>query len=105
MTNYNRKRYYTSNGNAESNSRLVHEVLELRQTVKDLEFERERLRGSLLLFEAELAQLQEWHDIAVFLAIDHCNTYGGTPDEHISTAKNYVAQKPIEHFLEWLPNE
>lgn len=41
--NYNRKRYYQSS-NVEGNSRLVHEVLELREQVKALTASRNRWR-------------------------------------------------------------
>lgn len=63
MSNYNRKRYYTSNTNkGELTSDLYREIFELRQTVKDLVDERERLRGSLALFEAENARLEKLYN-------------------------------------------
>ena len=43
MSDYNRKRYYQSS-KVESNSALTHEVLELRQQVKQLIADRDRWR-------------------------------------------------------------
>lgn len=63
MTNYNARRRYTPNTNkAERTSDLYREIFELREAVKTLEAERDRLRGSLALFEAELARLEKWYE-------------------------------------------
>ena len=63
MTNYNRSRYYTKTvNNGERTADLYNEIFLLRDTVKELTEERERLRGSLALYEAELARLQKWYD-------------------------------------------
>jgi catechol 2,3-dioxygenase-like lactoylglutathione lyase family enzyme len=63
VTSYNAKRRYTPNvDKAERTSDLYREIFELRQVVKNFEAERDRLRGSLALFEAELAKLQKYYD-------------------------------------------
>jgi predicted nucleic acid-binding Zn-ribbon protein len=63
VTSYNAKRRYTPNvDKAERTADLYREIFELRETVKKLEAERDRLRGSMALFEAELARVQKWYD-------------------------------------------
>lgn len=65
MTNYNRNRYYTKNkSNGELTSDLYNEIFELRKKVEELTEERERLRGSLALYEAELAVMTKRYNDA-----------------------------------------
>lgn len=65
MTNYNAKRRYTPNVNREQRtSDLYNEIFELRKQVKELTEERDRLRGSLALFEAELARMTKRYEDA-----------------------------------------
>lgn len=65
MTNYNRKRYYAPNTNkAERTGDLYNEIFALRKTVEELTAERDRLRGSLALYEAELARLTKLYNNA-----------------------------------------
>jgi hypothetical protein len=54
--NYNRKRYYTSNGN-DSAMRMTHELLELREEVAKLKLENESLRSQVVAAEAELRRI------------------------------------------------
>ena len=57
--NYNRNRYYTKNkSSGELTSDLYNEIFELRKQLKELTEERDRLRGSVALYEAETARLQ-----------------------------------------------
>jgi predicted nucleic acid-binding Zn-ribbon protein len=61
--NYSRKRYYTKSYNAaESNAQITQELLKLRKQVEELTKERDRLRGSYALLEAELARLHKWYE-------------------------------------------
>ncbi len=63
MTNYNARRRYTPNVNkAERTSDLYNEIFELRKQVKELTAERDRLRGSLAVFEAEIARLEKLYN-------------------------------------------
>ena len=55
-TNYNPKRYYTSNGN-DSAMRMTQELFELRETVAKLKLENEQLRSQLVAAEAELRRI------------------------------------------------
>jgi hypothetical protein len=55
-TNYNRKRYYTSNGN-DSNMRMTQELFALREEVAQLKTENETLRSQVAAAEAELRRL------------------------------------------------
>ena len=63
VTNYNARRRYTPNKNkGELTSDLYREIFELRETVKNFEAERDRLRGSLAIFEAEIARLEKLYN-------------------------------------------
>lgn len=63
MTNYNARRRYTPNSNkAERTGDLYNEIFALRKAVEELTAERDRLRGSVALYEAELAVMTKRYE-------------------------------------------
>lgn len=63
--NFNARRRYTPNVNqAERTSNLYNQIFELRKKLEELTAERDRLRGSVALYEAELAVMTKRYNDA-----------------------------------------